>query len=124
MNFAVSLQHGQIIAFVTYHFPPPFQITPLYEGRKVAYATTVEGTALRFENKEEVLDWLENARPIIAIPAAISNIEFLAAEYEAKALKIYGSDLKTINTELAKIPPKKYTSASDMLMDCTPNEHF
>lgn len=124
MNFAVSLQYGEVIAFVTYHFPPPFQIRPIYEGRETKYTTTVEGTELLFENQEKVLEWLEKARPIIAIPATISNIEFLASEYEAKALKIFGSDIKAIGAELAKVSPRKYNSAEDMLRDCTPEYDF
>lgn len=123
-KIAVELQYGEIIAIVTYHYRAPFLITPNFAGRETTYTTQVEGEELTFETPAKILDWLEKARPIIAIPAAISNIEFLSAEYHPKALKIYGSDFRTIEAELAKVPPKKYENAEEMLFACCPNYDY
>lgn len=119
-QFAVSIQNGDIIALVAYHYPKPLMIdyNPYHHPPK--YYTNIDGVEAEWEKEEDLLAILEQAYRDIHVPAAISNIVFLKTEYYQGALKIYGNDLLSIRAELAKIPHRTYESAEELMEDCMP----
>lgn len=124
-QIAIPIHNGEITALVTYHFPKPYEVQiDHYSNPRIWIIRQNSVEKMRHKERDQVIHWLETQRPGIAMPARISNIEFLMASYEPKALKIYGSELSLIEREIAKIPPFKYETAENLLEDCTPNYDF
>ena len=113
---------GDITALVTYHYPPPFTIDFIepYNSNSGYRTSVIDGAKHEFDNRDALGAFFQERLPSVSIAPAISNILLLKSKYKPKAECIYGTDLKLIQSELDKLPRKRYEDVQELINDCLP----